>query len=81
MLRATLTTVFEKASVELRANGFHVARYPVTRNDGDGPVLAAEAVLQRNGWAVVSDWDHESSGVSGNVWLADVKQGTQAAVR
>lgn len=74
MLTVTLSTIPGAASVRLTANGWHVATYPVTQDDGDGPVPAAETVLERHGWKVTAPWHHESSGISGDVWMAEAEQ-------
>jgi hypothetical protein len=76
MITATLTTRLSgDASVQLTTErGIPTAAYLVMRADGPGPVPAAVVVLERNGWRLVSDWDHISSGVIGNMWMATVEQ-------
>lgn len=74
MLTAFLTDTPGASSVRLTANGWHVATYPITQADGDGPVPAATAVLGRNGWRVASEWLQEFGGVTGRVWVADAEQ-------
>lgn len=61
MLTAFLTEVMGSGSVRLTANGHHVATYPITQDDGPGPIPAAEAVLAARGWRRVAPgirWDH-----------------------
>ncbi len=70
MLTATTTTTFNLANVVLTEDDHNVAAYPVTREDGPGPLSAAEAVLERNGWRITGKWEHVAGGISGDMWTA-----------
>lgn len=75
MLSATLSApAGRNATIRLTAGGHHVAAYVVTREDGPGPKPAADVVLDRHGWVVTGAWTHESGGISGDVWVANVEQ-------
>jgi hypothetical protein len=79
---ATLSTHLSgAASVQLTANGSPVATYPVTHDDGPGPIPAATAVLERHGWTMAGDWVQEFGGITGNVWTATAEKATEGAMR
>ena len=64
---ATLLVVFDTATVRIEDDGRLVDVWPVTHNDGPGPVPAATTVLDRHGWTT-GDWDQQSSGITGGEW-------------
>lgn len=73
-MRAELTVVFNVAKVQLHdGEGPCGDGWDVRRQDGPGPVPAAEAVLERMGWRVLGDWDQTAGGISGGVWSAEVE--------
>ena len=75
-MRAELTAVFNMAMVQLHdAEGKPYGdAWSVRKEDGPGPVPAAEVVLERMGWRPVGDWRRTAGGVSGGVWEAEVEQ-------
>jgi hypothetical protein len=71
-MRAELTVVFNVGTVQLFSDQDepYGDAWNVRKEDGPGPVPAAEAVLERMGWRVVGDWDQTAGGISGGVWEA-----------
>lgn len=69
MSTATLYLVNGLTSVCVRGR-----TYRVTHGDGPGPVPAATAVLERNGWRVAGDWVQDAGGVTGGIWKATVEE-------
>lgn len=55
------------------ADGDYLTGFEVTRADGDGPIPAVTAVLERNGWQVAGEWVQQHGGIVGDVWTAEVR--------
>jgi hypothetical protein len=74
-MRAVMTAVFNVGNVQLMNTGGdpESAAWGVGKEDGPGPVPAAEAVLERHGWKVAGDWQQTAGGVSGGVWGVEVE--------
>ncbi len=73
-MRAELTVVFDMATVQLHdGQEPYGDAWPVRKEDGPGPVPAAETVLERMGWATRGDWTQTAGGISGGVWEAEVE--------
>lgn len=74
-MRAELTAAFDTAVVQL----FDAVGEPygdswiVRKQDGPGPVLAAEAVLGRMSWRALGEWKQTAGGISGGVWETEVE--------
>lgn len=75
MITATLY-VTDGHGAYLSLDAADVPTYPVTHDDGRGPVPAATAVLHRHGWRPAGAWVHDSGGVSGDVWTVPVERDT-----
>lgn len=71
MATAYLIDVLGSGSVRLLEDGDNVVdAFPLTANDGPGPIPAAEAVLAANGWRLTTEWSQVSGGVTGGEWIA-----------
>lgn len=67
--------VFNVATVQLHDGGEPYGdAWNVRKEDGPGPIPAAEAVLERMGWLVEGEWTQTAEGISGGVWEAPVKR-------
>ncbi len=75
-MKAVVTAVFNVATVQIMGDDGEpkAEAWKLTQDDGDGPVPAAEAVLERRGWSVVGDWQATAGGISGGVWEAEVER-------
>lgn len=51
-----------------------VASFPLTQDDGPGPIPAAEAVLAVNGWRLTTEWSQVSGGMTGGEWIAKAER-------
>jgi hypothetical protein len=58
-------------SLRITSNGWGVATWPVTADDGPGPTSAATAVLAAHGWQA-GRWEQVSGGIKGGEWTANV---------
>jgi len=73
-MRAELTVVFNVGTVQLHdGEEPYGDAWSVRKEDGPGPVPAAEVVLERMGWRPLGDWRQTAGGISGGVWEADVE--------
>lgn len=74
-MRAEVTAVFNVATVQLHdGDQPYGDAWSVRKEDGPGPVPAAEAVLERMGWRLAGEWTQTAGGISGGVWEASVER-------
>jgi hypothetical protein len=75
-MRAELTVVFNVGTVQLfdDQDEPYGDAWNVRKEDGPGPIPAADAVLRRMSWEPPVEWRQTAGGISGGVWEGEVER-------